>query len=95
MKIEARAEWSPNEDNWLIPNVEYTGNKIKEQKSQLKKAHGNLVMGMGEQLLGFEDSEDEDYEAEATKRVNEAITSILIEEEGEMMEQAPYIPPEK
>lgn len=95
MQIEARAEWSPNEDNWLIPNVEYTGNKIKEQKSQLKKAHGNLVMGMGEQLLGFEDSEDEDYEAEATKRVNEAITSILIEEEGEMMEQAPYIPPEK
>ena len=49
---------------------------------------------MGEQLLGFEDSEDEDYEAEATKRVNEAITSILIEEEGEMMDQAPYVPPE-
>jgi len=28
MKIEARAEWSPNDDNWLIPNVEYTGNKM-------------------------------------------------------------------
>ena len=28
MKIEARAEWSPNEDNWLIPNVEYTGNRM-------------------------------------------------------------------
>ena len=58
----------------------------KEQKNQLKKNQGKLGMGMGEQLLGFEDSEDEDYEAEATKRVNEAITSILIEEEGEMME---------
>lgn len=52
-------------------------------------------MGMGEQLLGLEDSEDEDYEAEATKRVNDAITSILIEEEGEMMQQAAYVPPEK
>ena len=52
-------------------------------------------MGLGEQLLGFEDSEDEDYEAEATKRVNDAINSILIEEEGEMLEQAPYVPPEK
>lgn len=41
---------------------------------------------MGENLLGFEDSEDEDYEAEATKRVNEAINSILVEEEGEMLE---------
>lgn len=50
---------------------------------------------MGENLLGFEDSEDEDYEAEATKRVNEAITSILIEEEGEMLEQPAYVPPEK
>ena len=28
MKIEARAEWSPNENDWLIPNVEYTGNKM-------------------------------------------------------------------
>ena len=41
---------------------------------------------MGEQLMGLEDSEDEDYEAEATKRVNDAITSILIEEEGEMLD---------
>jgi hypothetical protein len=51
---------------------------------------------MFEQVMGFEDSEDEDYEAAATKRVNEAITSILIEEEGEMLEQPPqYVPPEK
>lgn len=95
MKIEARAEWSPEENDWLIPNVEYTGNVLKEQKEQIKKASGKLGNGMGENLLGFEDSEDEDYEAEATKRVNEAITSILVEEEGEMLEQAPYVPPEK
>ena len=51
---------------------------------------------MMENLMGFEDSEDEDYEAEATKRVNEAITSILIEEEGDMLDQTPqYVPPEK
>ena len=67
----------------------------KEQKEQIKKATGQIGNGMGEKLLGFEDSEDEDYEAEATKRVNEAITSILVEEEGEMLEQAPYVPPEK
>ena len=48
-------------------------------------------------MLGFDDSEDEDYEAAATKRVNEAISSILLEEEGDMMgEQVPpYVPPEK
>lgn len=95
MKIEARAEWAPDENDWLIPNVEYTGNVLKEQKEQIKKATGKIGNGMGENLLGFEDSEDEDYEAEATKRVNEAITSILVEEEGEMLEQAPYVPPEK
>ena len=67
----------------------------KEQKEQIKKQTGKLGNGMGENLLGFEDSEDEDYEAEATKRVNEAITSILVEEEGEMLEQAAYVPPEK
>ena len=61
----------------------------------MKKSGVKLGNGMGEQLIGLEDSEDEDYEAEATKRVNDAITSILIEEEGEMMEQAAYVPPEK
>jgi hypothetical protein len=30
-----------------------------------------------------EESEDEDFESAATKRVNEAISSILIEEEEE------------
>lgn len=41
--------------------------------------------------MNLEDSEDEDYETAATKRVNEAISSILNEEE----EEVPFIPPEK
>lgn len=43
-----------------------------------------------------ENSEDEDYEAAATKRVQEAVQSILQEEEEEMGIQATaYVPPEK
>jgi hypothetical protein len=34
--------------------------------------------------MSLEESEDEDYEAAATKRVQEAISSILMEEEEEM-----------
>ena len=51
---------------------------------------------MDQNIMGLSDSEDEDYEAAATKRVNEAISSILLEEEAEMGEQQPpYIPHEK
>ena len=28
MKIEARAEWEPEVNDWIIPNVEYTGNVL-------------------------------------------------------------------
>ena len=28
MKIEARAEWAPDENDWLIPNVHLTGNNM-------------------------------------------------------------------
>ncbi len=46
--------------------------------------------------MGFSDSEDEDYEAAATKRVNEAISSILLEEEAELGNQNPqFVPAEK
>lgn len=47
--------------------------------------------------MSLEDnSEDEDYEAAATKRVQEAVQSILLEEEEEMGIQASaYVPPEK
>jgi hypothetical protein len=44
--------------------------------------------------MNMDESEDEDYEAAATQRVNEAIHSILneeIEEEQSMQ----YVPPEK
>lgn len=41
----------------------------------------------------MEESEDEDFEAAATSRVNEAITSILVEEEEETG-LAQYVPPE-
>ena len=96
MKLESRAAWEEESNDWLIPNVEYTGNNIAEQKKAIKKQSGQLGQGMFEQVMGLDDSEDEDYEAAATKRVNEAITSILIEEEGEIMEQPPqYVPPEK
>jgi hypothetical protein len=36
-----------------------------------------------EHILNLEESDDEDYETAATKRVNEAITSILNEEDEE------------
>lgn len=46
--------------------------------------------------MSLEDnSEDEDYEAAATKRVNEAISSILMEEEEEIGMQPAFVPPEK
>jgi len=46
--------------------------------------------------MNLDDSEDEDYEAAATKRVNEAISSILQEEDVEIGQQPPeYVPPEK
>ena len=48
-----------------------------------------------ENILNLEESDDEDYEAAATKRVNEAITSILNEEDEIAGEQLQFIPPEK
>lgn len=37
MKIERRAEWSKMHGDWLIPNVEFSGNNIKIQKAQKKE----------------------------------------------------------
>jgi hypothetical protein len=42
--------------------------------------------------MNLEESEDEDYEAAATQRVNEAINSILNEEVEDDLQ---YVPPEK
>jgi len=94
MKIERRAEWNDDENNWAIPNVELTGNNIKIQKAKKKEGKESIFgTGFFEQVLGLEESEDEDYEAAATKRVNEAINSILNEEEEEA--GLAIVPPDK
>ena len=45
--------------------------------------------------MNMDESEDEDFEIAATNRVNEAISSILLEEEGDIGEVPAYVPPEK
>ena len=37
MKIERRADWSDEINDWVVPNVEFTGNNIKIQKAQQKE----------------------------------------------------------
>lgn len=92
MKIERRAEWNEAINDWVIPNIEYTGNNIKIQKAKKKEGKENgFNNNLFEHILGLEESEDEDYEQAATKRVNEAINSILNEEDEELA----YVPPEK
>ena len=86
MKLERRAVWSAEINDWDIPNVEFTGNNIKLQKAQQKEGKIGQLNAFQENILNLEDSEDEDYEAAATKRVNEAINSILLEEEGEIID---------
>ena len=95
MRIERRAEWAGEQDEWIIPNVEFTGNNIKIQKAKKKEGKdlNKDTNFLFENILNLEESEDEDYETAATKRVNEAISSILNEEEDEAMIQ--YVPPEK
>ena len=96
MRIERRAEWAPEIDEYIIPNVEFTGNNIKIQKAKKKEGKdlGKETNFLFENILNLEDSEDEDYEQAATKRVNEAITSIINEEEGEEGAVG-FVPPEK
>ena len=95
MRVERRAEWAPEIDDWIIPNVEFTGNNIKIQKAKKKEGKdlGRETNFLFENILNLEDSEDEDYETAATKRVNEAISSILNEEDEEAAMQ--FVPPEK
>ena len=93
LRIERRAEWNEEMNEWLIPNLEYTGNNIKSQKA--KKKEGKTIHSlMFENILNFDDSGDEeDFEQAATKRVNEAINSILVEEDEET--QVNYQNPDK
>ncbi len=37
MKIERGAEWHDDVKEWFIPNSEYTGNNIKQNKAKKKK----------------------------------------------------------
>jgi hypothetical protein len=37
MRIERRAEWTNEFNDWVIPNVEFTGNNIKLQKAKQKE----------------------------------------------------------
>lgn len=48
---------------------------MKEGKGA--RGNGNFNNFLQEQVLNIDDSEDEDYELAATKRVNEAINCIL------------------
>ena len=84
MRIERRAEWQEETNDWLIANVEFTGNNIKIQKAKKKegKDAGGANQFLYEHILNLDDSDgDDNYEEAATKRVNEAISSILNEEE--------------
>lgn len=55
-----------------------------------------MTQFLQENIMNLDESEDEDYEAAATKRVNEAINSILLEEEDDgYVEPAAFVPPEK
>lgn len=90
MRIERRSEWADEIQDWVIPNLEFTGNNIKQQKAKMKEGAGaNQFKFLKENVMSLdENSEDEDYEAAATKRVQEAVQSILMEEEEEMGMQA-------
>jgi len=93
MRIEKRAEWADDINDWVIPNVEYTGNNIKIQKANKKegKAVNNQLF---ENIMNLDgESDEEDFEQAATKRVTEAINSILIEEDD--VDQKALLPPEK
>jgi len=39
MKIERRAEWVDEMNDWVIPNAEFTGNNIKKNKAKKKEGH--------------------------------------------------------
>lgn len=89
VKIERRAELNDLGNGsqvaeWVIPNVEYTGNNIKKNKKMKKE--GKKIDGLEsnfiyEHILNFEeDSEEEDYKEAASQRVQNMINNILVEE---------------
>lgn len=84
MKIEKRADWSEDLNDWVIHSVEYTGNSIKKQQQKKKEGKG-VANELFDNILNLygEGEEEEDFEQAATKRVSEAINSILVEEDEE------------
>lgn len=90
-RIERRAVWSDEINDWNILNAECSGNNINLHKA--KKKEGKHL-GDFQNILNLDgESEEEDFEQAATKRVHEAINSILIDEDEEV--QMSYQPPEK
>ena len=62
MRIERRAVWDNESNDWTIAHVEYTGNNIKIQKARKKegKKVNNLLF---ENILNLDDqSDEEDFE---------------------------------
>jgi hypothetical protein len=43
MRVERRAEWSDDINDWTLPNVEFTGNNIKIQKAKRKEGKEALA----------------------------------------------------
>jgi hypothetical protein len=37
LRVERRAEWNEDMNEWMIPNMEYTGNNIRQQKAKKKE----------------------------------------------------------
>jgi hypothetical protein len=100
MKIEHRAKWDDEMNDWIIPKVEITGNNMvlhkakKKEGKETKPGTANPNIHLFENILNLDgESDEEDFETAATKRVNEAINSILVEEDEET--QMSYQPPEK
>ena len=62
MRIEKRAVWNEDINDWIIPNSEYTGNNIRIQKA--KKNEGKGVNNqLFENILNIDgESEEEDFE---------------------------------
>ena len=85
MKIERRSEFREDISEWTIPNLEFTGNNIKDNKAKKKKGEkidadleGNFLY---DHILNFdEDEEEEDYKAAASDRVKSMISNIMVEE---------------
>ena len=78
------------------PQVSYrvTATFIFSRENIKKKEGKKLNNNLFDNILNMDEgSDEEDFEQAATKRVNEAINSILVEEDEEL--QASYKPPEK